>query len=393
LPWQLPPPERLLNRNKRLRLIRHPPIMTHSGPDAAKHFRVPGSTPPPRSVAGSTVVCPNKIGPYLLQNAIGEGGFSVVRTAVHEETNETFACKVIPRRRLAVLGLESQLNREVDILKSLRHPSICSLYEVLYDTINCYVIMELCPQGSLRERIIAQEKLPESQAKGIFRQLLEAVAYIHERRLAHRDIKPENIMIDDSDQIKLIDFGLSNFQGEDGLFATRVGSTGYAAPECFGRERYDGYKCDTWSCGVVLFTMLTGGLPWVCHNDQKMIDQICSCSYFLPLTLSTDAKDLIEKILKLDTEERYSATQILGHSWFSGMPSPEVRRRSSMPQRGIKISASQPLCLLAGSSGSSRMSGAAMMLIQKGNMHRQGRAQGIARPPPVELSFNAGTDA
>jgi 5'-AMP-activated protein kinase catalytic alpha subunit len=237
--------------------------------------------------------------------------------------------------------------------------------------------MELCPQGSLRTRIVQQSKLTEPQCKLIFRQLIEAVAYLHSRKLAHRDLKPENILIDDSDRIKLIDFGLSNYTGEDGLCATRVGSTCYAAPECFSPGRYDAFKSDIWSCGVVLFTILTGQIPWSGHNDQIMIDQISKCEYFIPVAVSPDANDLIQKILTLDLQKRFSAEQILRHPFLTNVPLIHARMPDVMPERSkvIKGSSSQPMVQRRARA----LSETAVRLIQEGKFHRMSKNAQTAR--------------
>jgi serine/threonine protein kinase len=220
---------------------------------------------------------------------------------------------------------------------------------------------------------LQEVKLTETEAKMIFKQLIDALTYIHARGLAHRDLKPENILIDDHDKIKLIDFGLSNFQAEDGLFGTRVGSTCYAAPECFGHDRYDGFKCDAWSCGVVLYTMLTGQLPWVCHNDQKMIDQIRKGDYFIPATVSDQARDLLEKILRLDPQERFYTEQILSHPWLAQIEvsAAALPRWALGGSRVVPASASQPLTRILGGKTGDGLSETALMLIKKGNLHRQ----------------------
>jgi serine/threonine protein kinase len=330
--------------------------------------------PTRRSVPSLAVVSPNKIGPYLLGDIIGEGGFSVVRSALHESTRSRVACKIIPKRHLAMLGLDNALQRETEILRRLRHPAICAIYEVLSDTINCYVVMELCPQGSLGTRILNNTKLSEDSSKIVFRQLIEAVSYIHESGVAHRDLKPENILIDQNDRIKLIDFGLSNYLTQDGLFSTRAGSTPYAAPECFGRTPYDGVKFDCWSCGVVLYTMLTGQLPWTSPNDQKIIAQICKGEYYLPKSLSDPSRDLLSKILELDPQRRFSTADMLAHPWLAGVALPD----QADPERTKTTPAMQARRIAPGKSMG--LSETALMLIRKGKINRDRLVRRPARP-------------
>jgi 5'-AMP-activated protein kinase catalytic alpha subunit len=325
------------------------------------------------SVPSSGVLCPNKIGPYILADIIGEGGFSVVRSAIHESTNATVACKIIPKRRLVTMGIADSLQREAEILRRLRHPAVCAVYDILYDAINCYVIMELCPEGSLRTRILNQSTMSEQQAKPIFWQLVNAVAFIHSCGVAHRDIKPENILIDHSDHIKLIDFGLSNFITEDDLFSTRVGSPCYAAPEWFGLARYSGIRADAWSSGVVLFTMLTGRLPWSGVNEQQVIDKITKAEYYVPESLSERCRDLIKKILELDPERRFTPEQILNHPWLAGA---SLSRQGPIAQQRRELTKCLHSC-----EGSKiravRWSGfgdTALMLIRKGRLNRDNRA-------------------
>jgi serine/threonine protein kinase len=345
-----------------------------------RHSSVVLSDPPVRSPSPPHQphsVCPNKIGSYLLQDVIGEGAFAMVRVAIHEETHKTYACKIIPKKLLLAAGLGDQFDRETDIVRSLSHPNLCQLYDIFSDTINNYVIMELCQSGTLKERLFQDGRFPESAAKVIFKQLIDVLVYIHSTGIAHRDLKLENLLIDNDNRIKLIDFGLSAYQSEDGLFGTHVGSTTCAAPECWGSERYDGFKLDSWSCGVILYTILAGQLPWSILSEQKMVDDILHAQYVVPSSWSPQAADLIQKTLKLDPNERLSIDEMQRHPWIEGVAVPSV----SLPLLGGpgKIGFSRAHSLMPGGaigrSQSARLSsGTIALLIQKGKMARNEKA-------------------
>jgi serine/threonine protein kinase len=296
---------------------------------APHHFQLPGSQPDVSADNPLQITCPDKIGPYHLRERLGEGAFSIVRLAVHEATAERFACKIVPKRRLVLMQVPGQFELEVEILRQFRHIGVVSLFEVLLDTINCYAIMELCPFGNLRDRIISLQKIDEGLARRLFRQIMEALSYIHSNGVVHRDLKPENILIDDRDRIKIIDFGLSNFQEEGALVSTRVGSAVYSSPECHFPFPYDGTKSDIWSCGVILYTMLVGQIPWTSNNEQQLVDQICQANYFLPSTLSEDVRDLISRILQVNADERITLREILSHPWLRHVSLPDLTHSKS----------------------------------------------------------------
>jgi serine/threonine protein kinase len=262
------------------------------------------------------IVCPNKIGPYFLRDRMGQGGFAIVRMAIHEDTQNVYACKVVPKKRLVYFGIEDQFHREIDILCALRHPGICPLVDCLFDSINCYLIMELCPGGNLRRRIIEMHLIPEPDAKETFRQIIEALGYVHSQGIAHRDIKPENILISHDGHVRLIDFGLSAYQSAGTLLSSQVGSPMYISPETALGKHYDGFKSDIWSCGVLLYTMLRGQPPWTVQNMKLLIDQISRADYYLPDSISSDAKDLLRRILKPNPDERLTITEIISHPWL-----------------------------------------------------------------------------
>jgi serine/threonine protein kinase len=323
-----------------------------------------------------------------MHDTIGEGGFSIVRKAINENTRKTFACKIVPKKRLIQKGLAAQFEREAEILTRLRHPAVCALEEILFDTINCYAVMEYCPYGSLSARILADGRLSEALAQSIFKQLLTAISYVHSQGIAHRDIKPDNVLLDASDCVKVIDFGLSNYQTEQ-LLSTPVGSTCFAAPECFSKTAYDGFKCDAWSCGVVLFVMLAGQFPWTCHNTQLMVDQIVGAKYYLPPNLPAGAVDLIQKILVVDTESRLTIAEMLNHPWLANVVVPVAGLEE---QEDTDTYTPPPRSISMGSDGldnsRSRVAGWGKMLIQQGRLHRvqrNGSSDYFGSRSPVRL--------
>jgi serine/threonine protein kinase len=335
-------------------------------------------------------LCPNKIGPYELRAQIGEGAFSIVRLAVHEQTGTQYACKIISKKYLMSIGIAGQFEKEVDIQHQLRHPAICCLYDIFFDAINYYAILDLCPFGNLRSRVLADTKLSEPQAKFIFKQILSAVDYMHSQKVVHRDLKPENVLVDDSDHVKIIDFGMSDFQPDGTLLSAHVGSLHYLPPECLHDGLYDGYKYDVWSCGVILCTMLTGSLPWRAHFEQQMVNQISEADYFLPVYVSETARDLISKVLVVQADRRLTIREMLDHPWLAGV---------DVPHLDVEINR-QPLLAVLRRSASAKSPGDTMVstrrpialgLIVKGKSMRKegggpGRPARTFVPSPVKAT-------
>lgn len=263
-------------------------------------------------------VVPNKIGPYLLKEKIGSGAYSEIRVAIDYYTNEKYACKVIPMQKLIASNTEYRIDNEVKIMKTLTHPSIVTLIDVLKDSLNCYIIMELVSHKSLYDRITEIKKFDEQKAKFIFRQILDGIYNMHQNNICHRDIKPENVMIDENDFIKIIDFGLSDY--ESGPFTNSCGSTAYQSPESFKCDPYDGYKSDVWSLGVLLYTMLFGHLPWTQASKREIINQIINGQFFVPVSVSTDCQNLLYHMLNLDPAKRASLDDVYESKWvkYSG---------------------------------------------------------------------------
>jgi serine/threonine protein kinase len=177
--------------------------------------------------------------------------------------------------------------------------------------------MEYASSGELFDYIVSQTRIKEQEACKIFQQVLAGIEYIHKLNVVHRDLKPENLLLDHNHQIKIVDFGLSNTYKDKELLKTACGSPCYAAPEMIAGKEYNGLKVDIWSSGVILFAMICGYLPFEDPNTRKLYKKIMKGVYQSPKYISEPAKDLIEKILKINPEERYSIEQIRSHEWFN----------------------------------------------------------------------------
>ncbi len=178
-------------------------------------------------------------------------------------------------------------------MKVLRHPYLIHLHEIYEDQKQIYFVIEDVENGELFDLIVKNRKLPENEACRIYFQLAEALEYIHLIKIVHRDLKPENVLLDKNFNIKLIDFGLSNIYTSNENLQTACGSPCYAAPEMILGEKYSAYKVDIWSSGVVLYTMLTGHLPFDAPQIQKLYSKIISGTYVIPEYLSPLAKNFI----------------------------------------------------------------------------------------------------
>lgn len=180
------------------------------------------------------------------------------------------AIKILEKQKIQDISDFERVTREIHILKILRHPNVVHLYEIIETQGKLYLVMEHCSNGELFEFISGKNRLREEEACRLFQQLIAAIDYINRQGVAHRDIKPENILLDANNNLKLIDFGLSNtFQPGDKL-ETACGSPCYAAPELIKGHKYSGVKADLWSCGVVLYAMLCGFLPFEDNNTQSL---------------------------------------------------------------------------------------------------------------------------
>lgn len=261
---------------------------------------------------------PNQIGKYKITKKVGSGSFSVVYAVINLVTGEQACVKIIPKSNTQAEVDMIQLAREIKILSSVSHNNIIKFIEFLEDEYNYYIFQEISDGASLLQFLSASEKpLSESLTRIIFKQLINALIFLHQNGIYHRDIKLENILINTDMTIKLIDFGFCNFGNRDSLLKTICGSLRYLPPECIKGEAYSGDLADVWSAGVVLFILITKLMPFNGSNQPQIIKNIIECNYEIPDFVLPLCADLIKRIFVTDPNNRITTEQIFAHPWMT----------------------------------------------------------------------------
>ncbi|KAJ6806411.1 putative CBL-interacting protein kinase 5 [Iris pallida] len=255
---------------------------------------------------------------YEMGRLLGQGTFAKVYYARNVTSAQSVAVKVIDKEKVLRVGLIDQIKREISVMRLVKHPNIVQLHEVMATKGKIYFVMEYVRGGELFNKI-AKGKLKEDAARKYFQQLISAVDYCHSRGVYHRDLKPENLLLDENGNLKVSDFGLSalsDCRKQDGLLHTTCGTPAYVAPEVINRKGYDGTKADIWSCGVILFVLLAGYLPFQDTNLIEMYKKIGKGQFKCPNWFPYEARKLLSKILDPNPDNRISITKIMENSWF-----------------------------------------------------------------------------
>ncbi|KAG6504780.1 CBL-interacting protein kinase 16-like [Zingiber officinale] len=259
------------------------------------------------------------LGKYEMGRVLGKGTFAKVYLGRDLRTGESVAIKVIHKDRIRrEAGMVEQIEREISVMRIVRHHHVVELREVMATRSRIFFVMEYVRGGELFARV-ARGALPEDQARRYFRQLISAVDFCHRRGVSHRDLKPENLLLDHDGNLKVSDFGLSALPEQrrnDGLLHTQCGTPTYVAPEVIRRRGYDGAKADLWSCGVILYVLLAGFLPFREENMMRMYCKVLKAEYQTPPWFSRDACRLISRLLVANPENRISIPAIMDHPWF-----------------------------------------------------------------------------
>ena len=257
----------------------------------------------------------SKISNYILKGDIGEGNFGKVKLGIFKQTGEEFAVKILNKKMIKE-KMKNTVFKENEIITKFNHVNVVFVFDLIEDKENYYIVMEYCKCGELFDYIVEHQNLDEDEAAFFFYQLINGVEYIHSLGVAHRDLKPENLLLTENKILKIIDFGLSHeFNGEDFL-KTKCGSPSYAAPEIIKGLPYDGFKTDIWCCGIILYAMVCGYLPFEGDNNKILFKNIVECNPEIPDFLSEATQDLISSILREEPNDRITIDEIKRHPFY-----------------------------------------------------------------------------
>lgn len=263
---------------------------------------------------------------YELGRMLGQGTFAKVYHARNLASNKSVAIKVIDKEKVLRVGMIDQIKREISVMRLVRHPNIVQLHEVMASKSKIYFAMEYVRGGELFSRV-ARGRLKEDAARKYFQQLIGAVDFCHSRGVYHRDLKPENLLVDENGNLKVSDFGLSTLkecQKQDGLLHTTCGTPAYVAPEIINKKGYDGAKADIWSCGVILFVLLAGYLPFHDSNLMEMYRKISRGDVKYPQWFPSDLRRLMSRLLDPNPNTRITIEKLVEHPWFKKGYKPAV---------------------------------------------------------------------
>ncbi|KAL2575486.1 hypothetical protein GLYMA_16G020200v4 [Glycine max] len=258
-----------------------------------------------------------RVGKYELGKTIGEGSFAKVKFAKNVENGNHVAIKILDRNHVLRHKMMEQLKKEISAMKMINHPNVVKIYEVMASKTKIYIVLELVNGGELFNKIAKNGKLKEDEARRYFHQLINAVDYCHSRGVYHRDLKPENLLLDSNGVLKVTDFGLSTYaQQEDELLRTACGTPNYVAPEVLNDRGYVGSTSDIWSCGVILFVLMAGYLPFDEPNHAALYKKIGRAQFTCPSWFSPEAKKLLKLILDPNPLTRIKVPELLEDEWF-----------------------------------------------------------------------------
>uniref|UniRef100_A0A8C1BTE1 BR serine/threonine kinase 2b n=2 Tax=Cyprinus carpio TaxID=7962 RepID=A0A8C1BTE1_CYPCA len=267
----------------------------------------------------------NYVGPYRLEKTLGKGQTGLVKLGIHCVTCQKVAIKIVNREKLSESVL-MKVEREIAILKLIEHPHVLKLHDVYENKKYLYLVLEHVSGGELFDYLVKKGRLTPKEARKFFRQIISALDFCHSHSICHRDLKPENLLLDEKNNIRIADFGMASLQVGDSLLETSCGSPHYACPEVIRGEKYDGRKADVWSCGVILFALLVGALPFDDDNLRNLLEKVKLGVFHMPHFIPPDCQNLLKGMIEVDATKRLTLEQIQKHTWYIGgknEPEPE----------------------------------------------------------------------
>ncbi|XP_071722201.1 CBL-interacting serine/threonine-protein kinase 14-like [Rutidosis leptorrhynchoides] len=260
----------------------------------------------------------NLFGKYELGKLLGYGAFAKVYHGWDIESEQNVAIKAINKQKIIKGGLTGHVKREISAMRRLHHPNIVRLHEVLANQKKIYFVLEFAKGGELFSKV-AKSRFSEHLSRRYFQQLISAIGYCHSRGVYHRDLKPENLLLDENWNLKVTDFGLSAVTDQnqvDGLLHTMCGTPAYVAPEILAKNGYDGAKVDIWSCGIILYVLNAGYLPFNDPNLMVMYRKIYKGEFRVPKWTSPELKRFLARLLDTNPTTRITVDEIIEDPWF-----------------------------------------------------------------------------
>lgn len=260
---------------------------------------------------------------FTVIRKLGKGTYGKVQLAVNKETGQEVAIKTIKKTKIENEQDLQRVRREIQIMSSIEHPHIIHIYEVFENKDKIVLIMQYAPGGELYEYVSQSRALDDAEARRLFRQIATAIYYCHQNKICHRDLKLENILLDEKNNAKIADFGLSNVFDKRRQLSTFCGSPLYASPEIVQGSPYEGPEVDCWSLGVLLYTLVYGAMPFDGSNFKRLVKQISEATYYEPKQRS-QASPLINRLLCADPNQRATILDICSDPWVNSAASPSV---------------------------------------------------------------------
>uniref|UniRef100_A0A672L8L0 BR serine/threonine kinase 2 n=1 Tax=Sinocyclocheilus grahami TaxID=75366 RepID=A0A672L8L0_SINGR len=247
----------------------------------------------------------NYVGPYRLEKTLGKGQTGLVKLGIHCVTCQKVAIKIVNREKLSESVL-MKVEREIAILKLIEHPHVLKLHDVYENKKYLYLVLEHVSGGELFDYLVKKGRLTPKEARKFFRQIISALDFCHSHSICHRDLKPENLLLDEKNNIRIADFGMASLQVGESLLETSCGSPHYACPEVIRGEKYDGRKADVWSCGVILFALLVGALPFDDDNLRNLLEKVKLGVFHMPHFIPPDCQNLLRGMIEVDATKRFT---------------------------------------------------------------------------------------
>ena len=251
------------------------------------------------------------VGDYIIKKTIGKGTFGKVKLGYHKPNNEKVAIKILEKNKIIEKDDEIRVKRELEMMPKFNHKNVILVTEIFSNRDNFYIVMEYCDGGELFNYIVKKRRLSDDEASFFFYQIISGLEYIHSLGIAHRDLKPENLLLGKDHVLKIIDFGLSNYFSKH-LLSTPCGSPCYASPEMVSGNKYNGFKIDIWSTGIILYAMLCGYLPFEGADNKTLFRHILECKVEFPDAdlVPIPARNLIKQILTPIPDNRITIEKI-----------------------------------------------------------------------------------